>query len=86
MKIIIGLMLGVLFITPVIAADGYSTLPGWSIGYQYYFDLNDNEDDKLRLYGKFKQRNGNGIRFGIDMKYRDISNGGALFFQQEFKF
>ena len=33
---------------------GFSTLPGWSAGYRYYFDLDDHDDDKLRLFGKFK--------------------------------
>ena len=50
---------------------GYSTLPGWSAGYRYFFDLddNDNDDDKLRLFGKYKQRSGNVIKFGIDIKH-----------------
>tara|TARA_B100001971_G_C18079110_1_gene477290 strand:- start:145 stop:762 length:618 start_codon:yes stop_codon:yes gene_type:complete len=65
---------------------GYSTLPGWSLGYRYQFDLDDHEDDKLRLYGKFKQQSGNMIKFGVDIKHRNFDKNGTLFFEQEFKF
>ena len=68
---------------------GYSTLPGWSAGYRYLFDLddNDNDDDKLRLFGKYKQRSGNVIKFGIDIKHnRNSVKNGAIFIEQEFKF
>ena len=87
MKIIIGLVLGLLFITPAIAEDGYSTLPGWSAGYRLYLDLTDfdyYDDDKgkLRLFGKYKQTNGNVVKFGID----GSSDSAVLFFEQEFKF
>ena len=87
MKIIIGLVLGLLFITPAMAVDGYSSLPGWSAGYRLYLDLTDfdyNEDDqgKLRLFGKYKQVNGNFIKFGID----GSSSSAVLFLEQEFRF
>ena len=85
MKIIIGLVLGLLFITPAMA-DGYSTLPGWSLGYRYHFDINDNEKDKLRLFGKYKQMSGNVIKFGVDVRHRSDSKDGVLFFEQEWKF
>lgn len=65
---------------------GFSTLPGWSAGYRYYFDLDDHDDDKLRLFGKFKQRSGNVVKFGIDIKHRNSSKDGVLFIEQEFKF
>ena len=65
---------------------GFSTLPGWSAGYRYYFDLDNNDDDKLRFFGKFKQRSGNVIKFGIDIKHRNSSKDGVLFIEQEFKF
>ena len=65
--------------------NGYSTLPGWSVGYRYFFDLDDNDDDKLRLFGKYKQRTGNVIKFGIDIKHdRNSVDGGAIFIEQEF--
>ena len=65
---------------------GFSTLPGWSAGYRYYFDLDDHDDDKLRLFGKYKQRSGNVVKFGIDIKHRNSSKDGVLFIEQEFKF
>ena len=65
---------------------GYSTLPGWSAGYRYLFDLDNNDDDKLRLFGKYKQRSGNLIKFGIDIKHRNSVKNGAIFIEQEFKF
>ena len=65
---------------------GFSTLPGWSAGYRYSLDLDDNDDDKLRLFGKFKQRTGNVVKFGIDIKHRNSSKEGVIFFEQEFKF
>ena len=65
---------------------GYSTLPGWSAGYRYLFDLDNNDDDKLRLFGKYKQRSGNIIKFGIDIKHRNSVKNGAIFIEQEFKF
>ena len=66
---------------------GFSTLPGWSAGYRYSLDLDDNDDDKLRLFGKYKQRTGNVVKFGIDIKHdRNSVEGGAIFIEQEFKF
>ena len=65
---------------------GFSTLPGWSAGYRYSLDLDDNDDDKLRLFGKYKQRTGNVVKFGIDIKHRNSSKEGVIFFEQEFKF
>ena len=87
MKIIIGLVLGLLFITPAMAVDGYSTLPGWSAGYRLSldmtdFDYYDNDQGKLRVFGKYKQLNGNVIKFGIDGR----SDSAVLFLEQEFRF
>ncbi|MBC37430.1 MAG: hypothetical protein CMM97_06340 [Rickettsiales bacterium] len=65
---------------------GFSTLPGWSAGYRYSLDLDDNDGDKLRLFGKYKQRTGNVVKFGIDIKHRNSSKEGVIFFEQEFKF
>ena len=65
---------------------GFSTLPGWSAGYRYSLDLDDNDDDKLRLFGKYKQRTGSVVKFGIDIKHRNSSKEGVIFFEQEFKF
>ena len=75
-------------------ADGYSTLPGWSAGYRFYLDLDDEHKSKLRLFGKFKQRSGDTIRFGWDKQTgKDLNQfsfnhdgSGILFIEQEFKF
>jgi len=66
--------------------QGFSTLPGWSAGYRYYLDMDDSNDDKIRLFGKYKQTSGSTVKFGADIKYRDSSQNGVLFFEQEFKF
>jgi len=84
---VIAILVGMIICTPVIAKDGYSTLPGWSAGYRLYLDMTDfnyNDDDKgkLRLFGKYKQVNGNTIKFGID----GSSDSAVLFLEQEFKF
>ena len=96
MKKIIGaiaISVGVLILicymlcTPAQADDGYSTLPGWSAGYRLYLDIAnfdhfDDDLNKLRLFGKYKQTNGNVVKFGID----GSSDSAVLFFEQEFKF
>ena len=84
---VIAILVGMIICTPVIAKDGYSTLPGWSAGYRLYLDMTDfnyYDDDKgkLRLFGKYKQVNGNTIKFGID----GSSDSAVLFLEQEFKF
>jgi len=71
---------------------GFSTLPGWSAGYRYYLDLDEDEKSKLRLFGKFKQKSGNTIKFGWDKQTGrnlndwDPDDDGVIFFEQEFKF
>jgi len=71
---------------------GFSTLPGWSAGYRYYLDLDEDEKSKLRLFGKFKQKSGNTIKFGWDKQTgRNLNDwnpddDGVIFFEQEFKF
>ena len=72
---------------------GFSTLPGWSGGYRYYYDLDEDEKSKLRLFGKYKQKTGNTIKFGWDKQTgKDLNSwnadddDGVVFFEQEFKF
>ena len=71
---------------------GFSTLPGWSAGYRYYLDLDEDEKSKLRLFGKFKQKSGSTIKFGWDKETgRNLNDwnaddDGVIFFEQEFKF
>ena len=75
-------------------APGYSTLPGWSAGYRYYFDMDEDEKSKMRLFGKYKQVGGNTIKFGWDRQTgkdlnqfdTNIDDDGVVFFEQEFKF
>jgi len=87
-------------LTSAYAEEGYSTLPGWSAGYRFYLDLDDEHKSKLRLFGKFKQRSGDTIRFGWERQTgrslnffrsgtingQDLDNRGVIFFEQEFKF
>ena len=79
---------------PADADEGYSTLPGWSAGYRYYFDMDESPKSKLRLFGKYKQRSGDTIKFGWDKQTgKDLNqfsfnhdDSGILFLEQEFKF
>ena len=71
---------------------GFSTLPGWSSGYRYYLDLDEDEKSKLRIFGKYKQKSGSTIKFGWDKQTgRNLNDwnaddDGVIFFEQEFKF
>ena len=75
-------------------ADGYSTLPGWSGGYRYYYNIDESPQSRLRLFGKYKQRSGDTIKFGWDKQTgKDLNqfsfnhdSSGILFLEQEFKF
>jgi hypothetical protein len=97
MKITISaLVIGLLLITPTLADEpkkkGYSTLPGFSAGYRYYLDLDEDEKSKLRIFGKFKSKDGSSIKIGWDKQTgRDLNSwneddDGVIFFEQEFKF
>ena len=94
------IVLGSIFSLPtkeVEAADkvgGHSTLPGWSAGYRYYFDLDEDEKSRLRLFSKYKYKDGNSFKFGWDRQTgkdinqfdTNIDDDGVVFFEQEFKF
>jgi len=97
--IIAGIIIGgSIFMKPSTEAEandiGYSTLPGWSAGYRYYFDMDEDEKSKLRLFGKYKQRSGDTFRVGWDRQVgKDLNqfemnpdDDGVIFFEQEFKF
>ena len=43
-----------------------STLPGWSIGYRYWYDMDEDEKSKLRLFSKYKQKDGDSFKIGWD--------------------
>tara|TARA_R100001377_G_scaffold58032_2_gene34767 strand:- start:2064 stop:2354 length:291 start_codon:yes stop_codon:yes gene_type:complete len=93
--IISALVLGLLLIAPSQAYEnnkGYSTLPGFSAGYRYWFDLDDDKEGKIRLFGKYKQVDGSTMKFGWDKKTGndlnswDEDDDGVIFFEQEYKF
>ena len=74
--------------------EARSTLPGWSAGYRYYFDMEENEKSKLRLFGKYKQKDGDAFKIGWDRQTgkdfnqfeMNADDDGVIFFEQEFKF
>ena len=93
--IIIILALGVLFgrPKPTEATEGHSTLPGWSAGYRYYFDIDDDKKSRLRLFSKYKYEGGNSFKIGWDKQTgKDLNQfdtnieDSVIFFEQEFKF
>ena len=99
--IVIGVIISILLIAfivgktkPADAGEGYSTLPGWSAGYRYYFDMDESPKSKLRLFGKYKQRSGDTIKFcwdkqtGKDLNQFTFNHDDSciLFLEQEFKF
>ena len=71
-----------------------STLPGWSAGYRYYFDMDEDEKSHIRLFSKYKQKNGDTFKLGWDRQTgkdlnqfdTNIDDDGVIFFEQEFKF
>jgi len=79
---------------------GYSTLPGWSAGYRYNFNVDTQNLSKLRLFAKRKSRDGHIVKFGWErqtgavpnfFKYGTIDgvsldNTGIIFIEQEYKF
>ncbi len=74
--------------------SGYSTLPGWSAGYRYYFDMDEDEKSHIRLFSKYKQKNSDTFKLGWDRQTgkdlnqfdTNIDDDGVIFFEQEFKF
>ena len=74
--------------------EGHSTLPGWSAGYRYYFDMDEDQKSHMRLFGKYKQVNGNSFQIGWDRQTckdinqfnTNIDDDGVIFFEQEIKF
>ena len=91
------LLIPILFLTfsfPIQSQEAYSTLPGWSAGYRYYFNMDVSPQSRLRLFGKYKQRSGDTIKFGWDKQTgKDLNqfsssydSNGVLFLEQEFKF
>jgi hypothetical protein len=101
--IIAAILLGIIILGSIISKptkeaeaneEIRSTLPGWSAGYRYYFDMDEDEKSKLRLFGKYKQRDGDTFKIGWDRQVgKDLNqfemnpdDDGVVFFEQEFKF
>ena len=91
------LLIPILFLTfsfPLQSEEVRSTLPGWSAGYRFYYDMDEDQKSKLRLFGKYKQRNGDAIKFGWDKQTgKDLNqfslnpdDDGIIFIEQEWKF
>ena len=66
----------------------------WSAGYRYYFDMDEDQKSKLRLFGKYKQSDGDSFKIGwtrqtgkdMNQFETNIDDDGVIFFEQEFKF
>ena len=92
--VVVTLLLFLTLSFSVQSEEGHSTLPGWSAGYRYYFDMDVSPQSRLRLFGKYKYRNGDSIKFGWDKQTgKDLNqfsssydSNGVLFLEQEFKF
>ena len=101
--IIAAILLGIIILGSIISKptkeaeaneEIRSTLPGWSIGYRYWYDMDEDEKSKLRLFSKYKQRSGNTFKIGWDRQTgkdmnqfeTNIDDDGVIFFEQEFKF
>ncbi len=73
---------------------GHSTLPGWSAGYRYYFDMDEDQKSRISLFSKYKYKDGNSFKLGWDRQTgkdinqfaTNIDDDGIIFFEQEFKF
>ena len=87
-------------LAPLPAKTGFSTLPGWSLGYRYNFNVDTQNLSKLRLFAKRKSSAGHIVKFGWErqtgavpnfFKYGTIDgvsldNTGIIFIEQEYKF
>ena len=87
-------------LAPLPDRRGYSTLPGWSAGYRYNFNVDTQNLSGLRLFVKRKSTAGHSIKFGWErrtgavpnfFKYGTIdgislNNTGIIFIEQEYKF
>jgi len=92
--VVVTLLLFLTLSFSVQSEEGHSTLPGWSIGYRYYFDMNEDEKSRIRLFSKYKYKDGNSFKFGWDRQTgkdinqfnTNIDDDGVIFLEQEFKF
>ena len=79
---------------------GFSTLPGWSAGYRYNFDADDNSATRLRLFLKRKSLAGSIVKLAWERQTGTIPNFfktgtidgnslnkfGTFYIEQEYKF
>ena len=92
--VVVTLLLFLTLSFSVQSEEGHSTLPGWSAGYRYYFDMDQDEKSRIRLFSKYKHIDGNSFKFGWDRQTgkdinqfaTNIDDDGVIFFEQEFKF
>ena len=92
--VVVTLLLFLTLSFSVQSEEGHSTLPGWSAGYRYYFDLDEDQKSRIRLFSKYKYKDGNSFKFGWDRQTgkdinqfnTNIDDDGVIFFEQEFKF
>ena len=92
--VVVTLLLFLTLSFSVQSEEGHSTLPGWSAGYRYYFDMDEDEKSRIRLFSKYKYKDGNSFTFGWDRQTgkdinqfnTNIDDDGVIFFEQEFKF
>jgi len=92
--VVVTLLLFLTLSFPVKSEEGHSTLPGWSAGYRYYFDMDQDEKSRIRLFSKYKYKDGNSFTLGWDRQTgkdlnqfdTNIDDDGVIFFEQEFKF
>ena len=87
-------------LAPLPDRRGYSTLPGWSAGYRFDFNIDTKGLSKLRLFMKRKSRAGHIVKFGWERQtgvYPNLfktgtidgisfNNTGIVFLEQEIKF
>ena len=87
-------------LAPLPDRRGYSTLPGWSAGYRFDFNIDTKGLSKLRLFMKRKSQAGHIVKFGWERQtgvYPNLfktgtidgisfNNTGIVFLEQEIKF
>ena len=88
------IILGSIISKPTKEAEANEGSGTWSGGYRYYYDMDESDKSKLRLFGKYKQADGDAFKIGYDRQVgKDLNqfeinpdDDGVVFFEQEFKF
>ena len=92
--IIAAILLGIIILGSTKEAEANEGSGTWSGGYRYYFDMDESDKSKLRLFGKYKQADGDAFKIGYDRQVgkdlnqfeRNPDDDGVIFFEQEWKF